>query len=103
MKKKKHRKIWPVVLSVLAALILLAAVAVFGFRTRTVEVEGNSYYSDNTISTWVQNDKLSVNTLYILIKYNFLDPDLPAGVEKMNVSLKNPWTVRVNVHEKEMA
>ena len=32
-----------------------------------------------------------------------MDPDLPAGVEKMNVALKNPWTVRVNVHDKEMA
>ena len=59
MKKKKRRKIWPVVLSVLTALILLAVVAVFGFRTRTVEVEGNSYYSDNTISTWVQNEVFS--------------------------------------------
>ncbi len=103
MKKKKRRKIWPVVLSVLTALILLAVVAVFGFRTRTVEVEGNSYYSDNTISTWVQNDKFSVNTLYILIKYNFLNPDLPSGVEKLDVSLKDPWTVHVKVEEKEMA
>lgn len=103
MKKKKRRKIWPVVLSVLIALILLAVVAVFGFRTRTVEVEGNSYYSDNTISTWVQNDKFSVNTLYILIKYNFLNPDLPSGVEKLDVSLKDPWTVHVKVEEKEMA
>lgn len=102
-KKKKRRKIWPVVLGVLAALIILAAAAVLLFRTRTVEVEGNSYYSDNTIATWVQRDKLSVNSLYILVQYNYLDPELPAGVEKLSVSLKNPWTVRVTVEEKEMA
>ena len=73
------------------------------FRTRAVEVEGNSYYSENTISTWVQRDRLSVNTLYILVKYDFMDAELPAGVERLNVSLKNPWTVRVAVEEKEMA
>ena len=47
--------------------------------------------------------KFSVNTLYILIKYNFLNPDLPSGVEKLDVSLKDPWTVHVKVEEKEMA
>ena len=53
-----------------------------------VEVEGNSYYSENTISTWVQRDRLSVNTLYILVKYDFMDAELPAGVERLNVSKK---------------
>ena len=103
MKKKKRRKVWPVILAVLLALIILAAVAVLLFRTRSVEIEGNSYYSDNTIETWVNRDKLSVNTLYILVRYDLMDAELPAGVERFNVSLKNPWTVLVNVEEKEMA
>lgn len=105
MKKKKHKKrrIWPVVVSVIAALIVLAAVAVLLFRTRSFEVEGNSYYGEDTITTWVQKDRLSVNTLYILVKYNLTDADLPSGVESMSVSLKNPWTVKVKVKEKEMA
>ena len=103
MKKKKRRKIWPVILTVLMTLLVLAAAVVLLFRTRAVEVEGNSYYSENTISTWVQRDRLSVNTLYILVKYDFMDAELPAGVERLNVSLKNPWTVRVAVEEKEMA
>ena len=84
-------------------VFILAAGAVVLFRTRTVEVEGNSIYSENTIATWVQKDKLSVNTLYLLVKYNFLDSELPAGVEQMDVSLKNPWTVHVKVEEKELA
>ena len=103
MKKKKRRKIGPVILTVLMTLLVLAAAVVLLFRTRAVEVEGNSYYSENTISTWVQRDRLSVNTLYILVKYDFMDAELPAGVERLNVSLKNPWTVRVAVEEKEMA
>ena len=103
MKKKKRRKIWPVILTVLMTLLVLAAAVVLLFRTRAVEVEGNSYYSENTISTWVQRDRLSVNTLYILVKYDFMDAELPAGVERLNVSLKNPWTVHVKVEEKELA
>lgn len=103
MKKKKRRKKWPVVVGILMGLFILAAGAVVLFRTRTVEVEGNSIYSENTIATWVRQDKLSVNTLYLLVKYNFLDSELPVGVEQMDVSLKNPWTVHVKVEEKELA
>ena len=103
MKKKKRRKKWPVVVGILMGLFILAAGAVVLFRTRTVEVEGNSIYSEKTIATWVQKDKLSVNTLYLLVKYNFLDSELPVGVEQMDVSLKNPWTVHVKVEEKELA
>lgn len=51
----------------------------------------------------MQRDKLSVNTLYILLKYDFLEPELPAGIKQLNISLENPWTVRVTVEEKEMA
>lgn len=105
MKKKKRKKIrvWLIVVSVILALTAMAGVAVLLFQTRSFEVEGNSYYGDDTITTWIQNDELSVNTLYILAKYNLTDADLPSGVESMTVSLKNPWTVKVKVKEKEMA
>ena len=104
-KQKKHKKkrIWSVVLSVIGALVILAAAAVLLFRTKAFEVEGNSYYSENTITSWIQNDRFSVNTLYILVKYNFTDAELPSAVESMHISLKNPWTVRVTVKEKETA
>ncbi|OUP86560.1 cell division protein FtsQ [Lachnoclostridium sp. An169] len=105
MKKAKHRRkrIWPAVLTVLGAIVLAGLIVVFGFRTRDFEVEGNSYYGETSITTWLQKDELSVNTLYILLKYNFTKPELPAAVESMDVSLKNPWTIHVKVKEKEMA
>ena len=105
MKKAKKRKniVLRIVLSVLGILILAGVTVVFLFRARNFEVEGNDYYGDTTITTWIQNDRLSVNSLYILLKYDFLDPELPSGVEDIKVSLKNPWTVRVTVKEKELA
>lgn len=102
-KKNKKRRAWRVVLLIIAALIVLAAAVVFLFRTKTFEVEGNSYYGENTITSWIKRDEFSVNTLYILAKYNLTDADLPSGMESMHISLKNPWTVRVTVKEKEMA
>ena len=102
-KKNKKIKIWPFVLGFFGALCVMAVAAFMLCRTRGYEIEGNSYYSDNTITTWVENDKLSFNTLFILAKYNLTDPELPAGVERLHVSLKNPWTVRIKVEEKELA
>ena len=101
-KKKRRRKAWKTVLSVIAAVILLGLILVFGFRVRTIEVEGNEYYGDNSIATWIQNDRFAVNSIYVLLKYNFTEPDLPSAVESMEVSLKNPWTVSVRVQEKTM-
>ena len=101
-KRKRRRKVWKIVLAVLAAVILLAVIAVFGFRTRSIEVEGNEYYSANSIIAWIENDELSVNSLYLLLKYNFTEAELPSAAESLTVSLKNPWTVHVTVKEKEM-
>lgn len=101
-KRKRRRKVWRTVLSVIAAVILLGLILVFGFRVRTIEVEGNEYYGDNSIATWIQNDKFAENSLYVLLKYNLTQPDVPSAVESMKVSLKNPWTLAVKVTEKTM-
>ena len=80
MKKRKHRrKAWKIVLAVLAVVILFAAIVVFGFRTRSIEVEGNEYYGESSILAWIENDKLSVNTLYLFLKYDYLGADVPNG------------------------
>lgn len=105
MKKKKYgvRKILKLIAGVILFLAAAVLIVVFLFRTRAFDVEGNSYYSDNTVSSWIQNDRLSVNTLYVLAKYNLTEPDLPSGVDEMKVSLKNPWTLHVTVKEKDLA
>lgn len=89
-------------MSVIAAVVLLGLILVFGFRVRTIEVEGNEYYGDNSIATWIQNDRFAENSLYVLLKYNLTRPDVPSAVESMEVSLKNPWTLVVKVTEKTM-
>ena len=99
-KKNRKIKIWSLVLGFMCTLCVLAVTAFVLCRTRAYEIEGNSYYSDNTIRTWIENDKFSYNTLGILVRFNLMDAELPAGVEQLHVSLKNPWTVKVRVEEK---
>lgn len=102
-KQKKRIKTWKVVLTVLAAFAAAAAVIVFLFQARTFKVEGSSYYSDNSITSWIQNDRFASNSLYILLKYNYTDAEMPQGVEEMKISLSNPWTVKVRVTETKLA
>lgn len=104
MKEKKHgkRKKISVLLGTAGIIVLAGLIIVFGFRAQKFEVEGNDYYSDNSVITWIHNDELSSNSLYILAKYNLTDPEMPAAVERMDITLKNPWTVCVKVKEKQM-
>lgn len=103
VKKNKKKSVWKRILFFLLFLIAAAATVVFLFRTRAINVEGNDYYGDNTVRTWIEEDDLAVNTLYILYKYNYTDAALPSAVESMKISLDNPWTVHVKVKEKKMA
>ena len=81
---------------------VLVLICIFGFRTRKIQVSGNVYYGEGTITNWIEKDPLSVNSLYLLGKYTFDKGELPSGVESLKVSLKNPWTVAVTVVEKSM-
>ena len=58
-KKNRKIKIWSFVPGLLGTLCILAVAAFILCRTRGYDIEGNSYYSDNTIRTWIENDKFS--------------------------------------------
>lgn len=103
MKKQKKKKTLIIVLSIILTVVILAAAAILLFQTKEYKVEGNSYYGENTITTWIEKDPLSKNTLYLLCKYHFFEPDLPSGVDRLEITLKKPWVVHVQVVEKEMA
>lgn len=103
LKKNKKKSGLKTVLYLLLTVMLLAGIVILLFQTKTVLVEGNVYYGDNTVVSWIREDELSVNTLYIYLKYNLTDASLPSGVESIRISLDNPWTVRAKVSEKEMA
>ena len=102
-RRKKLRKIG---LYILLILILLIAAGVFivmnVFTVENVVVEGNELYSSTQIENMVLNDEYSWNSLYVDLKYRFVDIGEVPFVDTMEVSLDNPHTVHIKVYEKGM-
>lgn len=102
-RRKKRRKIG---LCILLILILLIAAGVFivmnVFTVENVVVEGNELYSSTQIENMVLNDEYSWNSLYVDLKYRFVDIGEVPFVDTMEVSLDNPHTVHIKVYEKGM-
>ena len=102
-RRKKRRKIG---LYLLLILILLIAAGVFivmnVFTVENVVVEGNELYSSTQIENMVLNDEYSWNSLYVDLKYRFVDIGEVPFVDTMEVSLDNPHTVHIKVYEKGM-
>lgn len=100
-KKKKRRKVG-LIIFLLFALIVTAAVFVVlkVFTVENVVVEGNELYSSEQIERMVLNDEYSWNSLYVDLKYRFIDTGEVPFVDTMEVSLDSPHTVRISVYEK---
>ena len=102
-RRKKRTKIG---LYILLILILLIAAGVFivmnVFTVENVVVEGNELYSSTQIENMVLNDEYSWNSLYVDLKYRFVDIGEVPFVDTMEVSLDNPHTVHIKVYEKGM-
>lgn len=102
-RRKKRRKIG---LYILLILILLIAAGVFivmnVFTVENVVVEGNELYNSTQIENMVLNDEYSWNSLYVDLKYRFVDIGEVPFVDTMEVSLDNPHTVHIKVYEKGM-
>lgn len=104
-KKRRVRRIrWKAVLRLLGmmvSLILLCYLVVILFETKKINVTGNQYSSAQEVLDWVQSDKYSSNTLYIMWKYNRDNLEQPPAIEKTTVRLKSPREVTVQVIEKK--
>lgn len=97
-KKKSHRLYAFIVILLGVAIIVTAFILLF--YVQKIEVKGNEYTEDRVVLESIQKDRLSVNSLYLLVKYRFMEHDTPGCYSSMKVSIKNPWTVKVTVQEK---
>ncbi|MBR5127800.1 MAG: cell division protein FtsQ [Roseburia sp.] len=100
-RKRKRRKIQLYIFLTVTLLIALAAfIVVEVFTVEHVVVEGNEWYSSKQIEDMVLNDEYSWNSLYVTMKYRFIDIGEVPFVDEMEVSLDNPHTLRIKVYEK---
>lgn len=104
--KRKKKARWKVILlSILSAILVLAITALIlvkVFVVKQVKVEGNVLYEDELIQSTILNDDLSWNSLYVLIKYTFMDTKQLPFIDTMEISLENPQTLKIKVYEKGM-
>lgn len=99
-KKRRRKHILIGFLTTLLILALAALIVIKVFTVKNVEVEGNKLYSDEQIKEWVLNDDYSWNTLYVYFKYRFFDTQEVPFIDTMEVSVKSPHTLHVEVYEK---
>jgi cell division protein FtsQ len=97
---KRRKNILTTILFILILLVIAALVILLLFKVKKVEVEGNKLYDSEVIEETVLNDDYSWNSLYVFLKYKFVDTkDIPF-VDTMEISLKSPQTLHITVYEK---
>lgn len=99
-RKKKWKIRLAVVLVILAFIVISALVVVKVFTVKTVKITGNVNSSDETIKEWVLKDKYSWNSLYVYFKNKFVEPEEIPFVDTMEVKLKSPHVLEIQVYEK---
>ncbi len=73
------------------------------YSITNVYVDGNIHYTDEEIMNMVMTDKLDKNSLYLSMKYRNKEITGIPFIEKMDVEIMAPDTVRINVYEKAIA
>ena len=99
-KKKKRKNILQVILGILIVLALAVLIIFTVFKVKNVEVEGNRLYDAKVIEKAVLNDDYSWNSLYVFLKYKFVNTSEVPFVDTMEISLKDPQTLHIKVYEK---
>ena len=91
-------------------LLLLAAALIFAFSyisenytVTTVYVEGNIHYSEEEIIGMVTKGHYGNNSLFLSLKYKDKSVEGVPFVEKMDVSVLDPHTIKIEVYEKALA
>ena len=95
-KRRKQKLFKKVLISILVFILLaviLAFVVIKVFVVKKVKVEGNELYDEQLITETVLNDEYSWNSLYVLLKYTFMDMEDVPFIDTMEVSLSNPQTL----------
>lgn len=98
-----RRKLYRIIIEAVAGILLIFVLVFFlGFRVTGVQVEGNSFYTDDQIKNMVLNVPIARNSILA----GFIDTEKSTKDETMIDSIKisrvNRNTLRLQVKEKQM-
>ena len=101
-----HKSLYIIAGIVLVLAITAALIVDYILKNYTITniyVDGNTHYTDEEIVDMVIVDKLDHNSFYLSLKYQDKSiTDIPF-IEKMDVTIVSPDTIRINVYEKAIA
>lgn len=106
--EKRKGGVLPWVLTGLfAALFLAAVIGVYyvwsHYTVTTIYVEGNLHYTNDEIIGMVMEGPLDRNSLYLSFRYRDKSIEDIPFIQKMDVQVVSPTTVRIVVYEKALA
>lgn len=102
-KRRRDKKRRMILIFVLSALVLTVSSVLIVwnvYRVENVIVKGNEHYSNEQIQKLVLNDEYSWNSLYVILKHRFVETEDIPFVDTMEITLKDPKTLQVQVYEK---
>ncbi|MCR4902596.1 MAG: FtsQ-type POTRA domain-containing protein [Butyrivibrio sp.] len=101
-----HKSIFIITGIVIAVAIFVGIAIDYILKNYTISniyVDGNTHYTDEEIVDMVIVDRLDHNSFFLSLKYSDKSiTDIPF-IEKMDIEIVSPDTVRINVYEKAIA
>ena len=96
------------IIGAMAVTFLAALAAGYGYiianyTVTTVYVDGNIHYTNEEVIGMVMEGKYGNNSLLLSLKYKDKSVEGIPFVEKMDVSVEDPHTIRIEVYEKALA
>lgn len=105
IRAKKKSTIWKKLLVIAGILLFLAAGLLIAYMMNhitKVEVEGNSFYTEEEIRNLVISGELEQNAWYLYWKYKYSEPPDIAFVDKTEVELTGRGSVKIIIYEKRI-
>lgn len=101
-KKKRILKKLLVAGGIFCVLLAVFMTAYFLNHITKVQVDGNSFYSEDEIKNMVMKEELEHNAWYLYWEYNYSEPPTFPFIDKIEVELAGRGDIRLHVYEKSI-
>ena len=102
----QHRSLVIIGFTIFACCAFLAGIYYYittAYKVTTVYVDGNVHYTNEEVMDMVMKGRYGKNSLYLAMKYKDKGVEGIPFVEKMDVNILTPNTIRISVYEKALA
>lgn len=102
----QHKSLVIIGVTIAACCTLLTGIYYYittAYEVTTVYVDGNVHYTNEEVMDMVMKGRYGKNSLYLAMKYKDKGVEGIPFVEKMDVNILTPNTIRISVYEKALA